>query len=157
MRNEPKLFEIQERYEAATAGDWFWNSYDAIWVGKGDDSERVMSVSHLEYDNEGDEVPSHGDEIFGPRKAEARANAEFVAHARTDIPLLVETLKNTRKQLHALHGEFRLSAARLGFVANWLENTYNKGGDNHTVRRYADIAKEVLDKGLSWLVEQKRH
>ena len=94
----------RERCEAATEGDWFWNSYDSIWAGKGDDSERIASVSHLEYDEEGDEVPSHGDEIFGPRSVEARANADFIAHAREDLPValeIIETLRDKAKKVLA--------------------------------------------------------
>ena len=78
----------KKRCGAATEGDWFWNSYDAIWAGKGDGSERIASVSHLEYDDEGDEVPSHGDEIFGPRTAEARANADLLPTPIPIYPLL---------------------------------------------------------------------
>ncbi len=89
--------DIEARAEAATKGDWFWNGYDAIWVGKDDDSERIASVSHLEYDAEGDEVPSHGDAIFGPRKAEAGANADFIAHAREDISWLLAQLEAMRE------------------------------------------------------------
>jgi len=107
MRVDGDSFDIQaakKRCEVATGGGWFWNSYDAIWVGKGDDSERIASVSHLEYDREGDEVFSHGDEIFGPRAVEARANAEFIAHARADLPAaleIVETLRDKAKKVLA--------------------------------------------------------
>ncbi len=62
------------------------------------------------------------------------------------------------EQLHALHNEFRVAAARLHYVANWLENTHARGtADARVARGYADAAKEVLDKGLIWLVEQKRY
>lgn len=95
---------VRDRCDAATKGDWFWNSYDSIWVGMGDDSERIASVAHLEYDVEGDEVPSHGDEIFGTRQSEARANAEFIAHARSDLPAaleIIETLRDKAKKILA--------------------------------------------------------
>ncbi len=66
-------------------------------------------------------------------------------------------LDTVAAQLSALHDEFRTASARLRFVANWLENTYAKGTpDAGYARQYADIAKEVLDKGLDWLVERKR-
>ena len=96
------LPKILKQAEAATGGDargWFWNGYDAIWAGKGDDSERIASVSHLEYDDEGDEIYGHGDEIFGPRRAESRANAEFIATARTNVPLLVAALEEAQEGL----------------------------------------------------------
>ena len=60
------------------------------------------------------------------------------------------------KHLRALHNEFRVAAARLNFVANWLENTHASGTESaRAARRYANAAKEVLDKGLDWLVEQR--
>ncbi|KKM90214.1 hypothetical protein LCGC14_1240940 [marine sediment metagenome] len=70
-----------------------------------------------------------------------------------------ERLDHVMAQLSALHGEFRTAAARLGFVANWLENTYAKGDnqDARSARGYAIAAKEVLDKGLDWLVERDRN
>ena len=62
------------------------------------------------------------------------------------------------QQLRALHNEFRVAAARLHYVANWLENTHARGTtDARVARGYADAAKEVLHKGLDWLVEQKRY
>lgn len=62
------------------------------------------------------------------------------------------------QQLWALHNEFRVAAARLNYVANWLENTHARGTqDAGAARAYAMAAKEVLDKGLDWLVEQRRY
>ncbi len=62
-------------------------------------------------------------------------------------------------QLSALHDEFRTAAQRLKFVANWLTNTYAKGNnqDAWAAQGYAAAAKEVLDRGLDWLVERNRN
>jgi hypothetical protein len=69
-----------------------------------------------------------------------------------------EAIVHKENQLWALHGEFRVAAARLNYVANWLENTYAPGTQSATAARgYADAAKEVLDKGLDWLIEQRRY
>ena len=104
--NKEDIQAARERCEVATPGDWFFNSYDAIWeAGKGDDSERIASVSHLEYDDEGDEVPSHGDEIFGPRSAEARANGEFIAHACSDLPAALEALEEAERKWNLTVGD----------------------------------------------------
>ena len=70
-----------------------------------------------------------------------------------------ERLDHVQAQLSALHGEFRTAAARLKFVANWLTNTYAcaSNADATAARGYAAAAKEVLDKGLDWLVERNRN
>ena len=70
-----------------------------------------------------------------------------------------ERLHYVAAQLSALHDEFRTAAQRLKFVANWLTNTYAKGNnqDATAARGYAAAAKEVLDKGLDWLVERNRN
>ncbi len=69
-----------------------------------------------------------------------------------------DALLRKEQQLSALHGEFRVAAARLNFVANWLENTHAPGSESaRAARGYARAAKEVLDKGLDWLVEQRRY
>ena len=69
-----------------------------------------------------------------------------------------ERLDHVTAQLSALHDEFRAAAQRLKFTANWLTYTFAKGSaDAQYARRYADIAKEVLDKGLDWLVERNRN
>ena len=69
-----------------------------------------------------------------------------------------ERLHYVAAQLSALHDEFRTAAQRLKFVANWLTNTYAKGNNQDAIaaRGYAAAAKEVLDKGLDWLVDRNR-
>jgi hypothetical protein len=68
----------------------------------------------------------------------------------------IDRLKHSEKLLVVLHNEFRIAAARLNFVANWLENTHAPGTQSATAARgYANAAKEVLDKGLHWLLERE--
>ena len=146
----------KKRWEAATEGDWFWNGYDSIWAGKGDDSERIASVSHLEYGEEGDEVPSHGDEIFGPRKVEARANAEFIAHARTDLSVALEALEEAQANQHnsevcvplALYDESNTKGRQLVEAVIPLLDAI-RGCDNEivleVVRPYSGIVGDIID------------
>ena len=69
-----------------------------------------------------------------------------------------EAVIRQEQQLWALHNEFRVAAARVNYVANWLENTHAPGTESARVARsYAKAAKEVLDKGLDWLIEQRRY
>ena len=66
-------------------------------------------------------------------------------------------LGHVTAQLSALHDEFRTAAQRLKFTANWLENTHAPGTSAASYARdYAAAAKEVLDKGLDWLVDRNR-
>ncbi len=75
------LDEVQQRCDAATAGPWWWNSYDQIMSGKGDAIEVIAYVM---------EVPNatvrHGDELW---TAQGGGNAEFIAESRTDVPNLI--------------------------------------------------------------------
>ncbi len=87
------LEPIKARAEAASPGPWFWNSYDGIFRGKGEESEPVAWIDHLRNDDK-----LHGDDIYGPRRDEAHANARFVEAAREDIPALIAEVERLRKE-----------------------------------------------------------
>jgi len=88
----------------------------------------------------------------------ARAQEEAMNDHEPRAVKVDDAWARKEKHLWALHNEFRVAAARLNFVANWLENTHAPGTqDAAAARGYANAAKEVLDKGLDWLVEKKRH
>ena len=118
--NKFDLSTILKQVEATTKGDWFWNSYDAIWSGKGEDSERIASVSHLDYDAEGDEIYGHGDEIYGPRRAEARANAEFIAACHTNVPRLVAAVQEAQGRIVELESALRTAQSYIEAVGPGL-------------------------------------
>lgn len=97
LLTDDALGEIKRRADAATPGDWSWNSYDAIGHRAFIDGEWDMEfIAHIAHLNDTD----HGDQIFGERKAEAQANAEFIAHARDDIPALLKHIAALRRQLN---------------------------------------------------------
>ena len=86
---------LKETVEAATKGRWFWNSYDAVYAGSGDASEVITVVHHL------NDIYK-GDEIYGQRRAEAQANATFIAASREAVPALLRTVSALRALVEEL-------------------------------------------------------
>ena len=81
-----------------TPGPWLWNSYDAIGHRAFIDGEWDMEfVAHVEHLNDTD----HGDDIHGPRREEAHANARLIAAA----PDLLDALLLTLAAIHDPTGE----------------------------------------------------
>lgn len=78
------LSAIKERYEAAAPGPWKWNADDDMYRCDGLYTGRVPVIWH--------------DQGW---VAVELADAEFVAHARTDVPALVAEVE----RLRALLGE----------------------------------------------------
>lgn len=75
-----RLAEIEARAEAATAGCWLAipdNTYVGVHVGIQHESTGLISPI--------------------PRKDHAYADANFIAHARTDIPDLIAEVKRLKK------------------------------------------------------------
>ena len=68
-----RLDKIEARADAATKGPW-------VCVLNGDESEVTYANAPITWDDHGGEVFTEGD-------------AEFIAHARTDVPALVAALK----------------------------------------------------------------
>ena len=67
-----RLDQIEARADAATKGPW-------VCVLNGDESEVTYANAPITWDDHGGEVFTEGD-------------AEFIAHARTDVPALVAAL-----------------------------------------------------------------
>ena len=80
-----RLNEIEARTNAATEGPW-------VCVLNGDESEVTYANAPITWDDHGGEVFTEGD-------------AEFIAHARTDVPALVAALKKVLE----LHQETTIS------------------------------------------------
>lgn len=82
---EAFMNEIKARADAATAGPWEYRQAvgrPGVWVN----GCKVAAV----------EAPNHppATQLYGRRN-----NAEFIAHARTDIPLLLEEIKRLKAML----------------------------------------------------------
>ena len=85
--------EIEKRYEKATPGEWGWSQQAcyhtspgiAIYSGtlSGKKSIRIASIRQ------------QANTVLP--KEQREANADFIAHARTDIPALVAEVKRLRK------------------------------------------------------------
>ena len=87
MTIESRLAEIRARAENATDGPWEdWGGVDANGV--------TRASGPITWDD-------HGGEVFKP------ADAEFIAHARTDVPALlaaVEAVRELHQPGHTFHG-----------------------------------------------------
>ena len=71
MTATDRLNEIEARANAATEGPWFVSD-DAVWVDRGE---------------------GNADGITGPLAPWCFGEADFIAHARTDVPALVAALR----------------------------------------------------------------
>lgn len=77
------LAEIKERESKATAGPWAWGeSYFNVWLG----SHLNTIVGSSGYDD-GDSTVDVSEE-----------NAEFIAHAREDVPALIAEVERLEKE-----------------------------------------------------------
>ena len=92
--DETRVAEIRQRAEAATEGPWERRLYDGVRDSK---SRLVKVVEDSEFDFE--RVTSLADYI-------TRENAEFIAHAREDIPWLLEQLRTAEAERDAVKGPF---------------------------------------------------
>lgn len=94
-----ELAAIRERADAATEGPWeaeHRESLDWLSQGLGDDSHQPGSTVH-----NGDP----GNPLFGtlwPNR-NGRENAEFIAHARSDIPALLDHVEVQASVIEALN------------------------------------------------------
>lgn len=79
MSARERLDEIQQRADAATEGPW------VTWTGLDPDGTRREGISP-ERDIEVDICET-------PRTPDGREDAEFIAHARQDVPALVGALR----------------------------------------------------------------
>ena len=95
---EPELEAIRARVEAATPGEWFTES-DGIYIYNASRSYLVTPTGDSDQD---------------------RADADFIAHARSDVPALLELVAALSTENERLRGErdgFRGVTARL--LAGW--------------------------------------
>ena len=94
------LEAIKARCEAATSGEW---EVADQWVA-GPSRANVNAFRFPE--RRGSHRSATWEECGGERIAEtSRANAEFIAHARTDVPALVAEVERLREQLEDRHHE----------------------------------------------------
>jgi hypothetical protein len=103
LTNE-QLAEIRKRVEAATAGPWRWEKLH--------DAEDEWDTEMAYLSNETESVMDFGDcEQYYPTQGTPpnHADAEFISHARQDVPVLlaeIERLRNVLNYVNDLASEF---------------------------------------------------
>ena len=80
MSATDRLNEIEARANAATEGPWFVSD-DAVWVDRGE---------------------GNADGITGPLAPWCFGEADFIAHARADVPWLIEQVRKRDNALRAV-------------------------------------------------------
>lgn len=139
--SEEMLAEIEARANAATAAPWLsrptvtgmqrvlaWLDENA-WRGS---IEFVLAT-----------VNSWSAPGYGPLKAEADANADFIAHARTDIPVLVAEIRRLQSALSVPPARDDVAAlveAAIEECARWCDikrDEYEARSDNWATFNYA--------------------
>ena len=112
-----EIDEIERREQAATPGEWFWNSYSRVesapmclrninevelpheeagspWAEDGNYPEPWKSLDKELNPTVCWVPPNHGDTATGRHKADAI----LIAHARQDIPALIATVRHDRER-----------------------------------------------------------
>lgn len=110
--SEPDIEAIRARKDAATPGPWEWDTEDGECL-------RSLSVTDREYGEFGSLLASYPRAVVmgypcrpGTGFAEYDgADAEFIAHARTDIPDLLEAVDRLRSMLIDAETEAQMQAA----------------------------------------------
>lgn len=80
-----ELLKIEERVKAATPGEWKFNDQFG-WLES--DTQTILSASH--------------DGNFISNVDIKKNNAEFIAHAREDVPKLISALRQSQKRVERL-------------------------------------------------------
>lgn len=93
MSDTERIAAIRRRAETATAGAWGWHYYDGYTAlsafeppGGGEGINPVLSVAERDMDDLVDYVQV------------TRSDAEFIAHAREDIPWLLDALTKAEER-----------------------------------------------------------
>src|SRR5688500_14177874 len=112
--------EIEKRAEAATPGPWWVSPNPEQWV----ESEHDYPPSRLQ-------------------------DAEFIAHAREDIPALIESLRARDELLAECKNALEEIEHKAGVLYAALPNT--SGGERYDVSPFARTAWWVVDRARSVL------
>lgn len=147
--NEQELKEIRERAEKATPGRWYWHGY------KRNKSMYLLSTSNghqvvMDFDRWGmhgaiprfrvDGIMHRAEKFIIPRQDHKpdgefyeldHPDADFIAHARTDIPKLLDEVERLRKQLKRIADCTIFSADAAEEMANQARLVL---GDHHEAR-----------------------
>ena len=98
---ERELGEILARVDAATAGPWEWHGDSMHAVAVREFSEQVAHLGVWQVGEPGPRLIDTDCGTYGP----CPADRAFIAHARADVPALVEEVKRLRALVEALEGK----------------------------------------------------
>ena len=121
-----EIDEIERREQAASPGEWFWNSYSRVesapmclrninevelpheeagspWAEDGNYPEPWKSLDKELNPTVCWVPPNHGDTATGRHKADAI----LIAHARQDIPALIATVRHERERAEEVDARLR--------------------------------------------------
>jgi hypothetical protein len=113
------LAAIREREQKATPGPWERHGYNNLAVRGPDDDEGYRQ----------DVLAT--DALFESRHA--ADDAEFIVHARSDIPALLAAIEEQARELEAMH-----------LVIEALRVDIREGRDSHTARAYFEQSQPAL-------------
>lgn len=142
---EDELREIRERAEKATAGPWTFSPQEGepghcyqaqVWNQDG------HSIAALEPTPLPASVLTLSDEL------KADADAAFIAHSRTDVIRLLDTIKADRAEIGRLRNAHETSQANAEFLGKQLVSQTEELRDQLSSERCAKIARGRLRDAL---------
>lgn len=108
MLSESELTEIERRANAATAGPWaVWDG--CSWRRIGSESTRKTVIEPTTF---------RGCVDLESASGQRDENLEFAAHARTDIPALLATIRELQAESEDAHALLREVTKLCGLFAN---------------------------------------
>ena len=106
---EADLTEIEARVNAATEGPWYWRNSDINVYLLGARSRAVMTFKRMGKQSAQPEFRDDDGLLHGVQKRNIYdfADADFIAHARTDVADLLAEVKRLRADRLRLEGTLR--------------------------------------------------
>ena len=106
---EAELVEIEARVNAATEGPWYWRNSDINVYLLGARSRAVMTFKRMGKQSAQPEFRDDDGLLHGVQKRNIYdfADADFIAHARTDVADLLAEVKRLRADRLRLEGAVR--------------------------------------------------
>jgi len=116
-----RIKEVRERANKATPGPWHTDS-----VGSESIFGQWVFVGPSEYEDDISSYKSPGVYIYAPDDAPSEEDAEFIAHARDDMPFLLERIDELERENE------RLRVAATAWMIDYMTTKYDKGPERET-------------------------
>ena len=133
-----RIAEIRARVEAATPGPWAWCPYKMYLL-----ADNAMVCDSGEPEEPGVRMRGAG------ARLPINQNADFIAHARQDIPELITIVERQAAEIAELKAADAWARGDHQNLVDWLlrERANNNGIDG------ADLEAELLKRGILEAVE----